>query len=132
MLTIFSRRIQAVLRFFDLFSYSSFIRYKGESEFKSATGGLFSIVVLIIFAVLFTNLGIKTVQREIISSSFTVDNSPEPTSTVVQLGPQNFMFTAGMLGINLNDPTKRWFDVSMTEITVTSGYQFKSARNLEL
>lgn len=75
MVASFSRRIQTILRFFDLFSYSSFIRYKGESEFKTATGGFFSVAVLIIFAVLFTNLGFKTFQRVIISSSFNVNNS---------------------------------------------------------
>jgi hypothetical protein len=63
MLSTVGSKAQTLMRFFDLFSYSTFLRYKGESEFKTATGGFFSLIVLIIFAILFTNLGIKTIQR---------------------------------------------------------------------
>jgi hypothetical protein len=89
-------------------------------------------VVLIIFAVLFTNLGIKTIRREIITSSFNVDNTPEPISSVVELSSQSFMFAIALLRINLNDPTVRWFDISIDEITVTSGLKFNSSRSIEL
>ena len=51
---------------------------------------------------------------------------------MIKLDPQNFMFCVGILGINFNDPTKRWFDVSMNQLTFTTGYQFQSSKNIEL
>jgi hypothetical protein len=53
----------------DLFAASQFIKYKGESDFKTATGGFCSVVILTIFAVLFTSMAIKTVNRQIITWS---------------------------------------------------------------
>jgi hypothetical protein len=61
--------IQSGLRACDLFAVTQFVRYKGESDFKTATGGFCSVSILTIFAVLFTSLAIKTVNRDIISWS---------------------------------------------------------------
>ncbi len=63
------RPLQSMLRMCDLFAVSQFIKYKGEADYSTATGGFVSITILIIFAVLFTNIAIKTVDREIINWS---------------------------------------------------------------
>ena len=107
----------------DLFAVSQFIRYKGESEFKTATGGFFSIAVLVIFAVLFTNLAIRTVNKEIIAWSSETTSEIEPSQTVVKVSPSPFLFTVGIMGLNLNDPNVRYFDFTLTEIqtTMTTG-----------
>jgi hypothetical protein len=64
-----TRGIQSLLQMCDLFAASQFIKYKGESDFKTATGGFCSVVILTIFAVLFTSMAIKTVNRQIITWS---------------------------------------------------------------
>ncbi len=58
------------LRSVDLFPTSNFVRYSGDSEYTTSTGGLTSVVVIIIFIILFANMGLKTVKMEIISSEF--------------------------------------------------------------
>lgn len=73
------------------------------------------MAVLIIFAVLFTNLGIKTIEREIINWSFETNNSPEPTLTTVKIDPKSFMFAITIMGIDLNNPNKRIFDLVIQE-----------------
>ena len=75
----FARKLHKLLSACDLFAVNQFIRYKGESEFKTATGGFFSIAVLVIFAVLFTNLAIRTVNKEIIAWSSETTSEIEPT-----------------------------------------------------
>ncbi len=55
--------IKSLLKMFDLFPVTQFVRYKGEPEYTSATGGFCSVTILAIFAILFTNLAIKTVNR---------------------------------------------------------------------
>jgi hypothetical protein len=52
-----------------MFAVSQFVKYKGESDFKTATGGFCSVAILTIFAVLFTSMAIKTLDREIITWS---------------------------------------------------------------
>lgn len=62
-----AKAIHSLLKMCDLFAVSQFVKYKGESEYQTATGGFCSIAILTIFAVLFTSLALKTIDREIIS-----------------------------------------------------------------
>jgi hypothetical protein len=57
------------LRAIDLFPTSTFLRYKGETDYTTATGGCLSITVIIVFVILFASMGIKTVKRQIINTS---------------------------------------------------------------
>ncbi len=66
-------KISACLReffkFCDLFSLSQFLRYKGESDYKTASGGVISVLVLSIFSALFLNVAIATINKSIINWS---------------------------------------------------------------
>jgi hypothetical protein len=56
----------------DLFPTTKLLRYNGETEYTTTTGGIISVAVIVIFVVLFANMGVKTVRKEIITSdSFT-------------------------------------------------------------
>jgi len=44
-----------LLKSLDLFPTNNFLRYKDESDYTTATGGFVSIVVIIIFIVLFAS-----------------------------------------------------------------------------
>ena len=55
-------------RMFDLFPNSKLLRYNGEPEYNSTTGGFISVAVLIIFIILFASMGLRTVQKDIIFS----------------------------------------------------------------
>jgi hypothetical protein len=54
---------------FDLFPTTQFLRYKEEADYKTATGGFVSIVLIVICVILFYGLGMQTVNREIINGS---------------------------------------------------------------
>ena len=56
-------RIRKVLRHVDLFPTSKLLRYNGDKEYSSTTGGLVSVVMIIIFMSLFASMGIKTIKR---------------------------------------------------------------------
>ena len=47
----------------DLFPTSTFLRYKGDSDYTTATGGFISIAVITIFVVLFFSMGLKTARK---------------------------------------------------------------------
>ena len=58
-----------LLRRFDLFHTTHLIRYKGEPEYKTATGGLVSIIVIALNIILFYSMGLLTINRELITYS---------------------------------------------------------------
>lgn len=56
---------------FDLFSTSQFLRFQGEGEYKTASGGLCSLIVIAIFMALFMSTAIQTLNMQIITWSST-------------------------------------------------------------
>lgn len=64
------KKVMALLRWGDMFTTTQFLRYRGDSDYSTATGGFISIAVLMVFFILFANLGLQTARRELINSSF--------------------------------------------------------------
>ena len=58
-------------KFFDLFSNSQFLRFQEEGEYKTASGGICSLIVIVIFMTLFMSTAIQTLNMEIITWSST-------------------------------------------------------------
>lgn len=50
-------------RALDLFPNNKLLRYNGESEYTTTTGGVISAIVLVIFIILFASMGVKTLKR---------------------------------------------------------------------
>lgn len=59
-------KVKNILKFFDLFPYSNFLRYNGDDFYSTSTGGILSIGVIVIFFILFASMGIKTLNKKII------------------------------------------------------------------
>lgn len=111
----------AVLKFFnaflkniDLFPNSQFLRYNGEKEYTTATGGCISITVITIFIALFASMGLKTLERKIINTSISTEYEVDPQlSTIVASPAGGFMFGISIFGFNLNDPTTKIFNITL-------------------
>ena len=58
----------------DLFCQTVFVRYNGEADYSTATGGFVSLAIIVIFVTLFFSMGLKTVKREIIKSTIETQN----------------------------------------------------------
>ena len=65
----FFKKTSDLLRLVDLFSYTQLVRYNGDDKYNSVSGGVISAMVLAIFAILFSSMGLKTISKEIISST---------------------------------------------------------------
>ena len=61
-------------RMFDFFQSSKFLRYNGEGEYKSTSGGIVTILVIGVLIALFFSMGLRTIRKEIISSSIETIN----------------------------------------------------------
>ena len=66
-------------RIFDFFQTSKLLRYNKDAEYKSVTGGITSISVVAIFCILFFNMGLRTIRKEIITSSTSTKNDIDPS-----------------------------------------------------
>jgi hypothetical protein len=110
------KKVAALLRWGDMFSTSQFLRYRGDSDYGTVTGGFVSVAVIIVFAILFANLGIQTANRQLINSSVSQESETDPSPLKVVVGPQGgFIFMVALLGLNLNNPAISFFDITLTQ-----------------
>lgn len=63
--------LKELFQAFDLFATTSFLRYKKDDSYSTASGGVISMLVVIIFLVLFANTALQTLQKTIINWSAT-------------------------------------------------------------
>ena len=77
-----------MLRMFDFFQSSKLLRYNGDAEYKSTSGGIVSMTVVIIFIILFSSMGMKTLRKEIITASSNTENEIDPSDMNMTMGPE--------------------------------------------
>ena len=81
-------------------------------EYGTATGGFISLSVLIVFAILFASEGIKTVKKELISSTQTSSFEINPSPLTITTSPKGgFMFGVYLLGFDLSNTIVKMFDI---------------------
>lgn len=102
----------------DLFSTSQFLRYREDEDYKTASGGICSLIVIAVFMVLFMNTAIQTIDMNNITWTSTSEYSFDPSETNVTIAnisadSNPFMFAINILGVNLNSNNSRFFDVSL-------------------
>ena len=103
----------------DLFCQSSLVRYNGQAEYSTATGGFLSIAVITIFVALFFTEGLSTIKKEIITSSIKTESEIDPSSYSFVVGPNgNIMLGVWIKRLNLNANSSRLFDIRLTEETI--------------
>ena len=119
-------------KMFDLFSISQFLRYNQDEDYRTVSGGITSLLVVSIFAILFAGNAISTLNKTDIAWSSTKEFQFEPSLSNLAFGPSHKnLFTVGMLGVNLNDPTWRYFDIQMVEV-MQVGSIFSDVRSIDM
>ena len=51
---------------FDFFQSSKLLRYNGDAEYKSTSGGVITVMVVGVLVALFFSMGLRTIRKEII------------------------------------------------------------------
>lgn len=57
------RVLRSMVHHADFFSTTELIRYREEPDFKTFTGGIFSLAIIILLAVIFSSMSISAVNR---------------------------------------------------------------------
>ena len=69
------------------------LRYNKDSQYQTVTGGIFSLVIVIVVIAGFFNMISETINRTAVSSSLNVVTSSNPSAFNLTANPQNkFMF----------------------------------------
>jgi hypothetical protein len=112
--------IQDIVKRFDLFRTSNYLRYKGAAEYTTLTGGVCSLAVIFLFVILFASMGSLTLQKKIIFSSATTSFDSSPSAVNITMSPEGgFMFGVVMLGFNLGDSDSRLFNFELLDESYT-------------
>ena len=124
--------IKSALKKCDLFSQSNFLRLNGDSEYSTATGGFISLSIIILFIVLFFNMGLKTFKKQVIYSEKYTEFQIDPRSYTIKLGPGgDMMFAIGIFQVDLNS-NLRYFDVKVLQQYYSSGFELLSSEEIQL
>lgn len=103
-----------LLKKVDLFPTDQFTRYNSEAEYTTATGGLVSLVLIIIILILFSNKGIQTLNKTDITSTVSTLIETDPSPIRFTASPNGgFMFSVALFGKNLSDPDVTYFKISL-------------------
>lgn len=73
------RVLRSMVNRADFFSTTELIRYREEPDFKTFTGGIFSLAIIILLTVIFSSMSMSAVNREHIDwASQTLKDSVPP------------------------------------------------------
>lgn len=108
--------IRGAISKLDLFSSAQFLRYKGDAESKTFTGGLISGAVIVFLIVVFAGMIIDTFNKVIIAS-VTISNYSQNPAPVYFSTHDNgtgigYMFSVELWGYDLNSGP-RYFNIEM-------------------
>jgi hypothetical protein len=79
----------------DLFCSSQLLRYNKDKEYKTLTGGIFSLGIVIVIMTGFTSMILETLNRTSISSDLTTVKQSDPPLATLTPNKEN-MFAFGI------------------------------------
>ena len=106
------RTFKTLVHHADFFSTTQLIRYQDDPDFKTFTGGLFSIGIVILLAIIFTSMSLSAVNREKIEWASEVHEDSIPPRLTLPF--DTFNIGIELAGLNLSS-TVQYFDVVMTQ-----------------
>ena len=100
---------------FDFFPTTQFLRYKGQSSYRTLTGGVFTIIIVAVFFWLFASALMDILNKNNVILDTNVHHHAIPVPTNVTLGPNGgFMFAISIGRMNLSRTDLKYFDIGLS------------------
>jgi hypothetical protein len=121
------KKIKTAIERNDLFCSSQMLRYKDDTQYKTLTGGIISLAIIIAIVVGFAGMINDTINKNSITFDSTTLKSTDPSLIKLSTSKgSKFMFGLEIESIQLNynhdlNGPKRYFDVSMTQLSLSGG-----------
>ncbi len=110
----FIKSCRQLLVKFDFFPATQFLRYKGSTEYRTATGGVFTILIIIIFFLLFFNALTDIIAKKNVNAKSNIVHQAVPSETSFTVGPEGgFLFAVKINGMNLSQVDLKYFDITL-------------------
>lgn len=116
------KALKRIIGKMDLFSSIQLLRFDGDAETKTFTGGVFSLAIIIYLLSTFSTMVFETFSKLIITSATdtTQDNEPEPIYLLTTDNASHFMIGVEVWHFDLNTGP-RYFDVELQNSFMVDG-----------
>ena len=99
----FLRMMKNMVEMSDFFYSTQMLRFQKEGEYRTLTGGLLSLGIIVTIVIGFTSMIRETLNRSSFTTSLTVEKKPDPSATLMTASPESmFMFGIEIWRHNLN------------------------------
>ena len=71
----------------DFFYSTQLLRFKQEGEYRTFTGGLLSLGIIVFITIGFASMIISMLNRTTINTTFSVEKKTDPTLTILDASP---------------------------------------------
>lgn len=116
------RMLKNTIEMGDFFYSTQMLRFQKEGEYRTLTGGILSIGIIITIVIGFTSMIGQTLNKSSFTTSLTVEKKPDPSATLMTASPDRmFMFGIEIWRHNLNEG-KRYFDIKAMLYTEEYGW----------
>ena len=106
----------------DFFYSTQLLRFKQKGQYRTFTGGLLSLGIIVVIVIGFASMILSMLQRTTISTTFNVQKNTDPTLTTLDTSLQKkYMFGVEIWRHDLNS-NKRYFDVVGVLYTQDTGW----------
>ncbi len=114
--------VKSLLLQLDLFWSTDYFRYRSEPEYRTLTGGVCSLLLIITLAAVFSSSVIGTLSKQTINWQYSVAQQTdiEFSVTVDTKEPAKFMFAVGINEMDLVT-APRYFDFRLSQESVVGG-----------
>lgn len=104
-------RLKKLIEITDFFNSTQMLRYEKENEYRTLTGGIISLGIIITIVIGFASMIIDTLTLNSISYTQNIATHSDPSYTKITTSPENnFMFAIEIWHQNLSAPV-RHFDL---------------------
>jgi hypothetical protein len=124
---VFLQHFKKVIYQLDLFCSSQLLRYNSDTQYKTLTGGLLSLTIIVVIIVGFANMISNTLNRTSISSTLTTTKqSNPPLATLVPNKETMFMLGFEIQSLDLTylanlTQTPQFFEVKTNIVEIKNG-----------
>lgn len=102
------KKVKDTIKGMDVFAQPATFRISQSPNYQSHTGGIVSIVMIIVFICIFASTVLNTINRKEITTKMTFYQEEDPSR--YETGVNNFMFAVGLENADLSG-SKKWFDI---------------------
>lgn len=89
----FLHRLKSIFKEVDFFHSTQMLRFRGESEYKTLTGGIISVAIIIVILIGFSQMIINTLNLSSINFTQNIQRKQDPSLLNIVSSPEkDFMF----------------------------------------